>query len=200
MTLFAPSPSDVAPLAQAPIALVRHGETDWNLAQRIQGRTDIPLNDTGRTQAQATAQALAAVGPWRSVRSSPLGRAVETAKILAAGLGLPTPDRDTNFWERNFGEAEGLGVAEAQARWPGLNHIDGAESLDSLAERTAAALDRVLTEAPRSIVVAHGAMLRAGLSAVSGTEIPRIMNGEVWLMFRTPGGVRVTRLEESFAL
>lgn len=184
----------------APIALVRHGETDWNLARRIQGRTDIPLNDTGRAQARATAEVLAAAGDWTGVRSSPLIRAVETAQILAQGLGLNDPDRDERFWERHFGEAEGMGVDEAKHRWPGLDNIAGAEPLQPVAERTARALERVLTEAPGSIVVAHGAMLRLGLSEVSGTEIPRILNGEVWLLFRTASGLQVRQLEDSIAL
>lgn len=187
-------------LSSAPIALVRHGETDWNLARRIQGRTDIPLNDTGRVQARATAAALAAAGDWHSVRSSPLIRAVETAQILAMGLGLSAPDRDDAFWERDFGEAEGMGVDEAKIRWPGLDDITGAEPLRPVAKRTALALERVLTTAPGSVVVAHGAMLRLGLAEVSGTEIPRILNGEVWLMFRTAAGVHVTRVEDSLAL
>lgn len=183
----------------APIALVRHGETDWNLARRIQGRTDIPLNDTGRAQARSTAQVLAAAGTWTGVRSSPLGRAFETAEIVAARLGLSAPDRDERFWERDFGEAEGMDVDTAMSRWPGLVEISGAEPLQPVAERTALALERVLTEAPGSIIVAHGAMLRAGLAHVSGTEIPRILNGEVWLMFRTASGLEVRQLEESRA-
>lgn len=187
-------------LSSAPIALVRHGETDWNLARRIQGRTDIPLNDTGRAQARATAEVLANAGDWTGVRSSPLLRAVETAQILAAGLGLQAPDRDEQFLERHFGEAEGMGVDEAKVRWPGLDDIAGAEPLAPVAARTARALDRVLTEAPGSVVVAHGAMLRLGLAEVSGAEIPRILNGEVWLMFRTTSGLQVKQLEDSLAM
>ena len=68
--------------------LVRHGETDWNRQRRIQGLTDIPLNDTGRAQAEAAA-ALIERSEWDLVVSSTLGRARETAAILARGLGLP---------------------------------------------------------------------------------------------------------------
>lgn len=181
-------------IGAAPIALVRHGETDWNRASRIQGRTEVPLNATGRLQAAATAEMLAAAGEWHGVRSSPLGRAIETAEILAASLGLDRPARDEGFWERDFGVAEGLAVRDAQDRWPGLREIPGAEALGSVAERSAVALDRVLSEAPGSIVVAHGAMLRVGLSHFTGFEMPRILNGEVWLLFRTPRGVRTERL------
>ncbi|MBL3700666.1 histidine phosphatase family protein [Leucobacter luti] len=188
--------TDPAP-ALATIALVRHGETDWNRAGRIQGRTEVPLNDTGRAQAAATARALAEAtadpGGWRGIRASPLGRAIETARIIAAGLELAGPHIDDGFWERDFGAAEGVDVATAQERWPGL-HIPDAEPLDVLAQRTSDALDRVLTEAPNTIVVAHGAMLRWGISRITGTEMPRIMNGEVWLLHRTAAGARTERL------
>lgn len=178
----------------APIALVRHGETDWNLARRIQGRTDIPLNDTGRQQAREIAQILADHGPWRGVRASPLGRAVETGRIIAEGLTLEAPTVDARFWERDFGEAEGLAVADAQQRWPGLVKIPQAESLEDLRARTATALHELLAEAPGTIVVAHGAMLRAGMSHATCTEVPRVLNGEVWLMYRSGGQARLERL------
>ena len=186
----------------AVIALVRHGETDWNNARRIQGRTEVPLNDTGREQARATGELLASLAlgagadvtprtdtghMWHSVTSSPLSRAHETAAIIAASLRLTPPQVDQAFIERDFGPAEGMDVAEAMERWPGLV-IPGAESLDVLAERTAREFDRVLTTAPGSIVVAHGAMLRAGLARITNSEIPRILNGEIWLLRREHSG------------
>lgn len=184
------------------IAVVRHGETDWNLAGRIQGHTEVPLNDTGRGQAAATATALARAsayfGQWRGVRSSPLGRAWETAEILAGGLALPAPLRDESLWERSFGSAEGLDVQTAHARWPGLE-IPDAEPLAALAERSSRALARVLREAPGTVVVAHGAMIRTGLAHLTGAEIPRIANGEVWLVRASAGGHVTERLTDHLA-
>jgi broad specificity phosphatase PhoE len=168
------------------IALVRHGETDWNLERRIQGRTEVPLNSTGRAQAAATAARLAelaADGPWRGMLSSPLGRAVETAEILATTLGLDSARIEEALWERDFGPAEGLLVSDAHQRWPGLE-IPGAEPLEQLAERSAGAMLGILDRAPGTIVVAHGALLRAGLAQLSGAAVPRILNGEIWLLSR----------------
>ena len=65
--------------------LVRHGETDWNRQRRIQGLTDIPLNETGRRQARDTGMLLRR-RRWDGVFSSPLSRAVETASIIAVRL------------------------------------------------------------------------------------------------------------------
>ena len=69
------------------VYLVRHGETDWNRTHRIQGSSDIPLNDTGRAQAARTA-ALLARRQWDAIYSSPLSRAFETATITDS----TTPD------------------------------------------------------------------------------------------------------------
>ena len=69
------------------LILWRHGQTDYNLQGRIQGRVDIPLNDTGREQARRAADCIAALGPTRIV-SSPLLRARATAEVLASLTGL----------------------------------------------------------------------------------------------------------------
>lgn len=184
-----PSPPRLASTGSAVhhIAVVRHGETDWNLAGRIQGRTEIPLNDTGRAQAADTAAALAraagTLGLWRGLFASPLSRASETAEIIGRGLALPAPRIDEELWERDFGAAEGVCVPEAHERWPGLE-IPDAETLEALGTRTASAFDRILAAAPGSIVVAHGAMIRAGLGRLTGAPMPRIANGEVWILRR----------------
>lgn len=178
----------MTPLTANAIALVRHGETDWNLARRIQGRTEVPLNTTGRAQAAAAAARLAELAdeggaPWRGLLSSPLGRAIETAEIIATALGLPQARTDAALWERDFGPAEGLLVSDAHARWPGLD-IPGAEPNDLLAERAAGALLGILDRAPGTIVVAHGALLRAGLARLGDSAVPRILNGDIWLLSR----------------
>ncbi len=85
--------------------LLRHGETDWNKARKIQGCTDIPLNDYGRELARKTGEGMNDI-PIDLVITSPLIRAKETAQLVMAG-------RDVSFWEdariqeMNFGEYEG---------------------------------------------------------------------------------------------
>lgn len=186
------------------IAIVRHGETNWNLERRIQGRTEVPLNDTGRAQAAATARFLLSdqvrerFGDWAGLLSSPLGRALETAEILAEHMDLQSPGIEHELWERDFGQAEGLSVTDAHARWPGLA-IPGAETLEDLAARTANTFTRTLEASPGTILVAHGAMIRAGLSRLSGSNIPRIMNGEVWILTRD-SEPRVFKLEQQLLL
>ena len=99
--------------------LVRHGETDWNRDRRIQGSTDIPLNDTGRSQATAIGKLLAQ-RQWDAVVTSPLSRAVETAQLIAAQIGVSEVKRDAHIVERRYGEAEGMAIAELAERFQGM--------------------------------------------------------------------------------
>ncbi len=98
------------------ICIVRHGETDWNCEKRIQGHTDIPLNDTG--QAQALAMAFnAAHHRFAAIYSSDLIRAMDTAKYLAEREGhvvRPLPQ----LRERHYGLFQGITAAEAALRHP----------------------------------------------------------------------------------
>lgn len=174
-------------------ALVRHGETDWNRDGRLQGRTDIPLNDTGREQALALAQQLAGQG-WAAITSSPLTRARETAQIIADVLELELLPADDDLVERNFGDAEGGNLAELTARYP-HGERPGQETWAEITERGATALRRIRAEhgdAP-VIVVAHGTFLRATVDGLMGLELPRMANatsvivegsGEDWRLAR----------------
>ena len=70
------------------IYMIRHGQTDWNLAGKIQGKTDVPLNEEGRAQARFLAEAMKS-RPAVKVFTSPLKRARETARVVAEALGAP---------------------------------------------------------------------------------------------------------------
>ena len=93
---------------------LRHGETDWNAHGRAQGRSDIPLNGTGRAQAREAAARLAGRGVGRIV-ASPLARARETASIVAEALDLPI-EIDVDLQEVDFGAREGARTVTA-GRW-----------------------------------------------------------------------------------
>ncbi len=103
--------------------LLRHGETEFNVAGRYQGQRDSPLTAHGRDQARRHGALLktliAEPESWRVV-ASPLGRAMATARIVCAELGLPEDaiETDARLKEMAFGEWEGLTPAEIQARYP----------------------------------------------------------------------------------
>ncbi|MGO4228916.1 histidine phosphatase family protein [Arthrobacter sp. YAF34] len=158
-------------------ALIRHGQTDWNAERRLQGSTDIPLNDVGRTQARDAVAALSGY-EWDAIVSSPLSRAAETADLIAAGLGLSVTRRLPELTERSYGPAEGLqdGPELDALRTPG--GFRGAESDDDAANRGLAALESLAEEfrGGRVLVVAHGSLLRVSLSRVAGQDLPSIDN------------------------
>jgi uncharacterized phosphatase len=148
--------------------LVRHGETNWNREHRIQGSTDIPLNDIGRAQAAATGKLLAR-RQWSAVVSSPLSRAMETAEIIGHEVGLSTVEPVPGIVERNYGEAEGL-TDEGLARlFPGETEVPGRESREEVAERVASALVALAQQHPGEniIVATHGGVIRSLLNRVA---------------------------------
>jgi len=148
---------------------LRHGQTAWNAAQRIQGHADVPLNDTGRWQAARLAQALAAEG-ITAIYSSDLQRAHATALALAATTGLAVNTR-LDLRERAFGRFEGATFTEIEQRWPdeaarwrrrepGFGP-DGGEPLAAFYGRSVAAV-ALLAARHRGqaiAVVAHGGVL-----------------------------------------
>lgn len=107
---------------QTVITLIRHGQTDWNEQGRLQGHTDVPLNDTGQAQALATAAYLATLQPepaWRRLYSSDLSRAAATAAAIGEALGLSL-QHDRTLRERCLGPLEGLIYSEIRERYPEL--------------------------------------------------------------------------------
>lgn len=100
------------------LVIVRHGVTDWNAGGRLQGRTDIPLNEEGSRQAEAIARRLAGYGLDR-ILSSPMRRAMETARPAARTTGLPLEVLET-LVEADMGLWEGLTWEEIRTRYPAL--------------------------------------------------------------------------------
>lgn len=140
------------------LVLVRHGETDWNRAGRVQGRTDIPLNETGREQARATAERLTGTA-FDAVAASPLSRAAETARIIAEGLGLGEVELVDDLVERDYGDAEGMTDRELDAR--SAEDRGAQESREATVERVKPALFELARRHPgqRVLVVSHGGVI-----------------------------------------
>lgn len=147
--------------------LVRHGETDWNLARRIQGSTDIPLNETGRGQATTTGRLLAS-RQWDAIVASPLGRALETAQLIAAQVGLGSPEIVDALVERNYGSAEGMTGTEIDALYPDGADVPGRETREEVTARVLPALVEIADRHPDQavIVVSHGGVIRSVLNEV----------------------------------
>jgi len=189
------------------LTLVRHGETDWNAGGRVQGSTDIPLNDTGRLQARGVAETLAAENAGREVIvvSSDLSRAAETADIVAAALGTTVRRRLPGLRERSYGDAEGMDAqtfAETYGPWHAAE-VPGAEAWPAVRERALAAIADAVAEAPDGvdvIAVAHGALIREVIMHATDGEFPRVgerlpncsatvfrLDGEGWEMLAYAG-------------
>jgi broad specificity phosphatase PhoE len=157
------------------VVLWRHGRTDWNVAGRVQGQTDTQLDEVGRQQAASAAARLAALRPDLIV-SSDLVRAHDTARELATVTGHDI-ELDPRLREMNFGDREGMTWREAWAAFPaGMRawvdgdetQIPGSETYRQAGDRLAAALHDHLARVPADgtlVVVAHGAVLRAGVCA-----------------------------------
>jgi broad specificity phosphatase PhoE len=162
---------------------VRHGETVFNAAGRIQGQTDSELSDLGRRQCQAVA-AVFARQPIDAVFSSPLRRAREGAACVAQPLGLPVRE-DDRLMEIDAGVFQGLDWPRIEALYPAEAaawrtqdpdfRIPKGESRRDLMTRMAAVFADIRESGFRQVVVvAHGGSLSAGLKAL--LEIPAHRN------------------------
>ncbi|GIF16118.1 histidine phosphatase family protein [Actinoplanes teichomyceticus] len=154
----------------------RHGNTDWNAGNRVQGHADVPLNERGRRQAAEAAQLLAAMRP-DAIVASDLCRAADTAAALAARTGH-TVTYDERLRERFFGAWQGLTMDEVirsrpeeHARWRAGEDVGGdVENLDDMGKRVSEALQDAAALAPAGTVVVatHGAAARQGVGHLLG--------------------------------
>jgi len=186
------------------IIAIRHGETSWNVDARIQGQTDIGLNDTGRWQARRLGRALA-TEPISAVYTSDLGRARETADSIAQASGVaPIPHQGLR--ERSFGMFEGKTFDEIQQTWPeqarnwrkripDWQPPEGGESLLELRERVTRTVHELAARHPgeQIVVVAHGGVLDALYRVATRQEVnaPRtweLPNGAINRLLWTPEG------------
>ncbi|PFK40344.1 phosphoglycerate mutase [Bacillus cereus] len=153
------------------ICLVRHGQTDWNFQEIIQGREDIPLNEVGKKQASQSAATLK-LETWDVMISSPLSRAQETAQAIAGAVGIQSILLDERFVERNFGEASGKPIPTVRELIAEGN-VEGMETDEEIVNRCFSALKDVAQthEGKRIIIVAHSHAIKAILHAILPNEI-----------------------------
>ncbi|WP_457282905.1 histidine phosphatase family protein [Polaromonas sp. P5_D5] len=163
------------------VIAIRHGETTWNVDTRIQGHLDIPLNDTGRRQAERMALALADE-PITAIYASDLTRAWETAEYLGRVLGIEVT-REEGLRERGFGDFEGKTFSEIEAllpeqsmRWRKRDPEfapAGGESLLDLRSRVVATAERLAAAHPGELIamVGHGGVMDVLYRAATRLDI-----------------------------
>lgn len=162
--------------------IVRHGETDWNRQKKVQGHTDIPLNEYGRHLAEETAEGMKDI-PIDIGYTSPLKRARETAEIILKGRNIPLLD-EPGIQEIGFGIYEGIHTG-TQEKEPGSDEFnlfftdtasyippEGAESVEELYERTGQFLEELCgrreLEDKNILISTHGAAMTALLNRIKG--------------------------------
>lgn len=175
------------------IYIIRHGETDWNRQFRLQGRSDIPLNEEGKRLAELTAKALINV-PFSAAYTSPLKRAKQTAKIILGERKIPLTI-DDRLCEISFGEYEGLISKGENYQIPNRNFDNffikprdyippkNGESLQQLILRTTEFLSELVTnkklEHQTVLISTHGAAVRGLLSGINMDGIDDFWHGKV---------------------
>ncbi len=159
--------------------IIRHGQTDWNIAKKIQGRQDIPLNGRGRYQAGCLKKAMED-RPVTAVFSSPQIRAMETAKAVASSSGsVVIPVKD--LMEINYGSWEGKTEEELlqedralyEAWWshPAETAPPGGESISQVNERCQQAWKEIKPQLTGdAAIVAHGGLLAHFMEQLLGSE------------------------------
>ncbi|HEY9066134.1 MAG TPA: histidine phosphatase family protein [Burkholderiaceae bacterium] len=194
---------------------VRHGETDWNVENRIQGQLDVPLNDVGRWQAHRLALAMAEESV-DAIYASDLLRTVQTATPTSRGCGVDVVT-DTGLRERGFGVFEGLTFTEIEQRWPEQSArwrrrdpsfgAEGGETLGDFYARSVDAATRLAAaHAGQTIVlVTHGGVLDCLYRAASRVPLdaPRswqIGNASINRLLYTPQGFTLVGWADDYHL
>lgn len=166
------------------IYIIRHGETEWNTLRKLQGRTDIELNEAGIRLAEITAEALKDIS-FDIAYTSPLKRAYKTAEIIVGDRDIPLIS-DERIQEVSFGSYEGLGCSKANYEIPDPEFEyffqapekyvakKGAESIEDLCKRTTEFLKEITSnpelEDKTVLIATHGAALKGLLSSIGNKE------------------------------
>jgi broad specificity phosphatase PhoE len=186
----------------ARIILVRHGQTGWNKQEKFRGWVDIDLDDTGRRQAKAAASR---VSQWNvtSIYSSPLKRALTTARALADIAGLEVVPAD-GITDMNFGVWQGMSIADVEKRYPEqfdqwchrperLEIPDG-ETLEGVRKRAVATIEELAAkhEGETIAVVTHRVVCRVLLCHLLGLD-----NSHFWQIEQDTTAINIFDMEES---
>jgi len=160
-------------MSETILGLLRHGQTDWNVEGKLQGTSDIPLNEMGLKQAQAAAQAIKP-DEWDIVLSSPLLRARATAQQIVETHALKEVVVDLRLLERAFGEAEGLSYQQWKTLYDPAVGTPGGENLEQLETRARRMLQEFAEEfsGKRVLAVSHGAFIRKLVRIASDKRLP----------------------------
>ncbi|MHA6252616.1 histidine phosphatase family protein [Oceanobacillus sp. CAU 1775] len=152
------------------LCIIRHGETDWNVAGILQGKQDTSLNDRGKKQAHACGEYLQPFD-WDIIITSPLRRARETAEIIQQQIRIPLIEMSM-FAERGFGEAEGILPVDRDHKFPDQIY-PGEESLTSFTNKILLGMESIsrLYSGKRVLLITHGATINVILAAFSNDEI-----------------------------
>ncbi len=184
--------------------IVRHGETDWNKARRVQGFSDIPLNEYGRHLARETAEGMKGIR-FDLAYTSPLIRARETAEIILAGRGIPLIETN-GLKEMGFGAYEGMCVS-GKEKAPEIEAFqkffsdtgnfvpaEGGESIADVMERTKRFLKELCTDrelqGKHILLSTHGAAMTALLNHIRGN----LEAADFW-KWQVPANCAVTTVE-----
>jgi probable phosphoglycerate mutase len=164
-----------SPVPPIRIVLWRHGQTDWNVENRFQGHSDIPLNEVGQYQASEAAKVLAALRPDRII-SSDLIRAQSTAAALAALTDIKVEinpnlrETDGGLWEGKLASENRATHGELFANWyEGGDEPAGVtgERRSDVAKRAVAVIEKETTNFSGTIVfVTHGGTVRSVLGSI----------------------------------
>lgn len=167
--------------------IIRHGETDWNKEKKLQGKADIELNENGRALARMTGEKMRSI-PIHMAISSPLKRAMETARLALGGRDIPVIP-DERIGEMSFGDWEGLHYHEGSADIPDdMMHCffrdtdryqvpPNGESFQNVIDRTHDLYEELVNnpenEEKNILISSHGAASRAFLQSV-------FQDGDIW--------------------
>lgn len=180
------------------LILLRHGQTEWNALQKYQGQTDIPLNDTGRQQAERAAEYLLNHEQVQTIYCSDLSRTRETAEIAAHKLKLPVY-YDRRLREASFGIWEGMTFSEVYEKYPQefkqwyqdiwKYKMTGGETFSEVWERVSLATEEIIQRHIGTVlVVTHGGVVKSLLGHIDSSV-------DIWKTGVDPGSMTFIEFE-----